>query len=94
MIEPFIQTARGPLAPAAQWVLGDFRLRNASTSGPLTQARDWLELAADAGAGFQHAAWEIGWLRSTLHELREAVAAVAAFARACVLGYPRTEPAR
>ncbi len=116
------QAAVGPQAPAAQWVLGGFHLQNASTSGALTQARHWLELAADAAvgpamdrlanmhlrgigteyapqtalsllqklaeAGFQHAAWEIGYLRSTLPELLDATAAVMAFARACALGYP------
>lgn len=41
-----------------------------------------------AGAGFKRAAWEIGYLKSTLDELEDPCGAVAAFARACALSYP------
>lgn len=41
-----------------------------------------------ADAGFQRAAWEVGYLKSTLDELIDPGGAVSAFARACALSYP------
>ncbi len=41
-----------------------------------------------ADAGFQHSAWEVGYLTSTLDEVLDAQASATAFARACALGYP------
>lgn len=41
-----------------------------------------------ADAGFQRAAWEVGYLKSTLDALADPVGAVSAFARACALSYP------
>lgn len=41
-----------------------------------------------ADAGFQHPAWEVGYLTSTLDDVLDPQASVTAFARACALGYP------
>ena|GEM_PF-526699 len=50
------------------------------------RALDLVQRLADAG--FQRATWETGYLKSTLDELADPPGAVAAFARACALGFP------
>lgn len=50
------------------------------------RALELLQRLADAG--FQRAAWEVGYLKSTLAELADGPGAVSAFARACALSFP------
>ncbi|MFU8831130.1 MAG: 2OG-Fe(II) oxygenase [Wenzhouxiangella sp.] len=66
--------------------LANMHLRGVGAEYAPARALSLLRRLADAG--FQHAAWEVGYLHSTLPELQDAGAAVTAFARACALGYP------
>lgn len=121
-LELLQQAAHGSHAPAAQWLLGNFYLKNLTLPDGVAQACHWMELAARsgvapaldrlanlclqggsarfqpekaltllehlAGAGYQRAAWEVGYLKSTLEEVEDACGAATAFARACALNYP------
>ncbi|MCA1778188.1 MAG: hypothetical protein LC637_02035, partial [Xanthomonadaceae bacterium] len=79
------RAARAAVAPAID------RLANLYLRGlgvPYSPQHALEQLARLAGAGFQRAAWEIGYLLSEIDDIRDPAAAVSAFARACALGYP------
>lgn len=66
--------------------MANMHLRGIGGAFDPKSALDLVQRLADAG--FQRAAWEVGYLKSTLDELADSAGAVTAFARACALGFP------
>lgn len=64
--------------------LANLCLRGVGVEYQPERALELLRQLADAG--FQHPAWEVGYLTSTLDEVLDAQASATAFARACALG--------
>ncbi len=64
--------------------LANLCLRGVGVEYQPERALELLRQLADAG--FQHPAWEVGYLASTLDEVLDAQASATAFARACALG--------
>lgn len=66
--------------------MANIHLRGLGDAYDPASALALIERLADAG--FQRAAWEAGYLKSTLEALADPGGAVSAFARACALSYP------
>lgn len=66
--------------------LASMHLRGVGVEFDPKRAVELLQELADAG--FQRAAWEIGYLETTLPEIQSATNAVCAFIHACALGFP------
>ncbi len=82
----WLEKAAGSRVGLAVDRLANLCLRGVAFDYQPERALQLLKQLADAG--YQHSAWEVGYLTSTLDEILDAQASVTAFARACALGYP------